>query len=102
MRFRTKPFEIEAVRFTGDNWSEVDEFVTGPLQETEVDNYFIAPMVKFTQINTVDGFTAAVFDELHNTWVKVKAGQWIIKGNKGEFYPCDDEIFRMKYEVIDE
>lgn len=25
-------------------------------------------------------------------------GDWIIKGVKGEFYPCKDEIFRATYE----
>lgn len=25
-------------------------------------------------------------------------GSWIIRGVKGELYPCDDEIFRMTYD----
>lgn len=99
MKFRTKPFEIEAVQFTGENWDEVHEF-TSPLVETEVENYFIVPTAKFIKVDDGD-FKAAVFDELHNTWVKVKPNQWIIKGQKGEFYPCDDEIFRAKYEEVE-
>ena len=27
-------------------------------------------------------------------------GDWIIKGVKGEIYPCKDEIFRMTYEAV--
>jgi hypothetical protein len=28
-------------------------------------------------------------------------GDWLIKGTKGEFYPCKDDVFRQKYEPID-
>lgn len=27
-------------------------------------------------------------------------GDWIIKGVKGEFYPCKDSIFQMTYEEV--
>ena len=40
-------------------------------------------------------------------WVKtlegghiVSPGDWIIKGVKGEHYPCKDEIFRLTYEPV--
>lgn len=42
--------------------------------------------------------TATVFDKLHSTWVLVFDGRWIIKGVKGEFYPCADDVFRETYE----
>ena len=28
-------------------------------------------------------------------------GDWIIKGVRGEFYPCKDEIFRETYEPVE-
>lgn len=34
--------------------------------------------------------------------MKAKPGDWIITGVKGEQYPCDDEIFRQTYELINE
>ena len=92
MRFRTKPFEINAVQFTGDNWKEVTDFVD-PTKDSEGFLPGIEP--------EDSPFVAVVYDYLHNTWVGVKAGQWIIQGNKGEFYPCDPEIFEAKYEAID-
>lgn len=99
-RFITKPFSIEAVQFTGDNVSEIDEFIS-PLEPTEVPEYFVVPTCKFTKIGEdPEGFTAAVYDDLHDTWVKVKPGQWIIRGQKGEYYPCDPEIFEAKYEEV--
>jgi len=31
-----------------------------------------------------------------------KAGDWLITGVRGEQYPCDDEIFRETYEVVED
>lgn len=33
--------------------------------------------------------------------VTVSRGDWIIKGVKGEFYPCKPDIFKQTYEVAD-
>lgn len=88
-RFRTKIVEIEAVRFTGDNWVELSEWTTGQF----------APVFPEDRMDDPD-ITAAVFDVLHATWIGVKPGQWIVRGAKREFYPCDDETFHWKYEEI--
>jgi hypothetical protein len=31
--------------------------------------------------------------------MNVSDGDWIIKGVKGEFYPCKDDIFQTTYEL---
>lgn len=41
-----------------------------------------------------------VYDKLHKTWILVNPGDWIILGTEGELYPCVDEAFQKKYEVI--
>jgi hypothetical protein len=33
--------------------------------------------------------------------MRASPGDWIIKGVKGEFYPCKHEIFRATYEAVD-
>ena len=33
--------------------------------------------------------------------LKIDWGDWIIKGVKGEIYPCKDEIFRETYETVE-
>lgn len=33
--------------------------------------------------------------------VRVRDGDWVIKGVKGEFYPCDPEVFDMTYETVE-
>ncbi len=44
--------------------------------------------------------TASVFDELHFTWVLVYDGDWIIRGIKGEFYPCRPDVFAATYDEV--
>ncbi len=32
--------------------------------------------------------------------MRAQAGDWIIKGVKGELYPCNDDVFRQSYDPI--
>lgn len=32
---------------------------------------------------------------------KVSNGDYVIKGVKGEFYPCKPDIFKMTYEAVE-
>lgn len=92
MRFRKKPVEIQAVRWTGGNDADLDQFAG---------DYFAA-LDEQDRANCNDPeATAQIFDALHSTWVLVYDGNWIIRGVKGEFYPCRDDIFRETYEVVD-
>lgn len=34
--------------------------------------------------------------------MKADKGDWIIKGVKGELYPCKPDVFKMTYEKVDE
>jgi hypothetical protein len=78
-RFRKKPVEIEAVLWTGLNVVEVCDFIGG---EIFFDNEMRI------EIETLEGT------------MKANVGDWIIKGVKGEFYPCKPEIFDTSYEEI--
>jgi hypothetical protein len=92
MRFRKKPVEIEAVRWTGDNMSELKEFAPGLVETHEREA-------------RDDNLTAEVWDYLHDTWVGIKTGQWVIRGTEGEFYPCEDDgtgTAPINYERIDQ
>lgn len=82
MRYRKMPVEIEAVQWTGNNLAEIEEFVInegGKQFDTVGDSLFI---------HTLEGS------------MRAKATDYIIKGVKGEFYPCDESIFRITYEQI--
>ena len=87
-KFRTKIVEIEAVRYDGSNSMELWQWTEGLFKETIE--------------SEKSGFPGLIYDNLHETWIQVAVGQWIVRGAKGEFYPCDDETFHWKYEEIKE
>lgn len=91
MKYRTKPVEIEAVRWTGLNLEEVKAFTGDSLIYAILDAAWKAgkgrPRV-LMKIRTLEGD------------MKVSEGDYIIKGLKGEFYPCKPDVFEMKYEPI--
>lgn len=80
MKFRKKPVVIEAVQWTGKNIDEIREFMGIALVINPID-----PKC-FIQVRTLEG-------NLH-----ASDGDWIIKGVKGEFYPCKPDIFEQTYE----
>jgi hypothetical protein len=78
--YRKKPICIEAIQWTGDNFIEVDDFITVQ-HET-------FPSKGIIKIPTLEGIMTA--DEK----------DWIIKGISGEFYPCKPDIFAKTYELV--
>lgn len=89
-RYVSKPVEITAIRWwAGTNDEAVRQFSVSSA------SYF------WRLVEADDGPFSQVFDYLHDTWVGVYDGQWIIRGTKGELYPCDDEVFRSKYAPTD-
>lgn len=88
----TKPMEIEAIQFNG-NWEEVMKFGSSFPAEFRMmpaeDFYMIAP----------EGIVAVIWDYLQETWVGVRHTDYIIHGMRGEYYPCDREVFETKYKL---
>ncbi len=85
MKFRKKPVEVEAVQFQGGVSSG---------------NHIIGWMSAGTSyparwedgnllIKTLEGIMRAF------------PGDWIIRGVKGEYYPCKPDIFESTYEQIE-
>lgn len=79
-KFRKKPIVIEAIQFTGSNCYELSKW----------DKFFESlehlQLAKFLTIQTLEG--------VHHADV----GDWIIRGIKGELYPCKPDIFAATYE----
>ena len=75
--FRKKPVVIQAVQLTSANvldvfhWCEAVEWDADPAE---------------LKIHTLEGVMTA------------SEGDWIIRGVKGEFYPCKPDIFAATYE----
>ena len=92
-KFRKKPVVIEAVQFKNINRDEVQQFVGKELkQEIESDTAYEAGMgasISSLTIPTLEGD------------MKAMPNDWIIKGVKGEFYPCKPDIFEKSYEPVE-
>ena len=78
-RYKTKPCEIEAIQWTGKNIIELLDWGQGKILWNDVDDLFI---------DTLEGR------------MKANINDYIIKGLKGEYYPCKSDVFEKKYEEI--
>lgn len=101
--YRKRPVEIHAIQYTnsGDakNVQDISEF-TMTDADWSVTQFIILNDEDRDQKSWGPDITAAVFDDLHDTWVGVKDGQFIIKGLQGEFYPHDEALFPEAYEEV--
>ncbi len=86
-QFRKKPVVIEAVQWTGDNLNAVMTFCAG-----DATYELMAKGNAELVIGTLED--GAEFEARH----VASRGDWIIKGVKGEFYPCKPDIFDATYE----
>lgn len=82
MRVRKKPVEVEAMKLHNDNIDEVAQWCNALIKVRD-DN-----LETYLCILTLEGTMSAY------------VGDWIIKGVKGEFYPCKDDIFHKTYDII--
>lgn len=85
MKFRKRPVIIEAVQWTRSKASK--RAVLGFIGECP---HSVSGDSSELIIRTLEGNHLAV------------EGDWIIKGIKGEFYPCKPDIFAQTYEAIEE
>lgn len=81
MKFRKKPVVVEAVQWNGNNLDELRAFVPEEFRHNKINQ----PM----GIVTLEGV------------MTVSDGDWIIKGVRGEFYPCKPDIFEETYEAVE-
>jgi hypothetical protein len=87
MKYRKKPIVIEAIQFTGWNQDEVLAFAIPDLSKEacRAAKTMKLPVV----IETLEGNMTAT------------PGDWIIRGIKGECYPCAPDVFALTYEPVE-
>jgi len=78
-QYRKKPVVIEAIQLVDENLVQLLEFCGDKIKSH--------PMIGVV-IETLEGDMLA------------SKGDYIIKGVKGEFYPCKPDIFEMTYELV--
>jgi len=90
-KVRKKPVEVEAFQVTED-------FILD-----YVDNQNI-PTLVLGSINCHRGdrvlHSYRLYIETLEGNMDTRVSDWVIKGVKGELYPCKDDIFRLTYDVV--
>lgn len=80
-----KPVTVEAVQFMGDNYDELKQFVGDSLWHAEFFENGLSQKAPY--IKTLEGD------------MKASVGDYVIKGVKGEFYPCKQDVFEATYTI---
>ena len=99
-KFRKKPVIIEAIQLKETNISEVLNFMGQTVRLTSFQE-----QMRFEQYedNVIEnGMDIHTLEDGNDGRAKHVAtiGDWIIKGVKGEFYPCKPDIFEQTYENV--
>lgn len=84
MKYRKKPVVIEAEQYMFGQSGPSDLITL--LQKTPCDYYFAGESLF---IRTLEGD------------MKADSGDWVIRGVKGECYPCKPDIFEATYEKVE-
>lgn len=82
--YNTKPCQIEAIQFTRSNIDELKEFCGDDVYD-------------FTTERSTDGKCYCWVHTLEGE-MQATENDYIIKGLRGEFYPCKPDVFEKKYE----
>lgn len=82
-KYVARPVTIEAIQLTKNNRKELLAFIgEGGYEEKSYDPVNI-------HIRAEHGI------------VVLEVGDWLIKGSRGEFYPCRDSTFTEKYQLAE-
>lgn len=79
-KYRKRPVVIEAIQYTGKNMTDVLAWSGLP----EITEHFGGGL----DIVTLEGT------------MRADKGDWIIRGVKGELYPCKPDIFEATHEAV--
>lgn len=91
-KYRKKPVIIQAVQWNGNNTRELLKDlieVSNTDHIREITEKLDSQGIKCLEIDTLEGV------------MKASIGDYIIKGVKGEFYPCKPDIFEQTYEGVE-
>lgn len=82
--YRKRPTIIEAIQFDGLN----QDFITNWVDSHDGEIFSLYDSAPYLLIGVIGGT------------VRVNPTDWVIRGIKGEFYPCRDDIFDGTYEPV--
>jgi len=99
-KFRKKPVVIEAHLWDGVHVDDALNFI----RDGHEDFKHLPKAPDDPHIDNGIGFTppdARLYIPTPEGTITASPGDWIIKGIKGEFYPCKPDIFAQTYEAVE-
>jgi hypothetical protein len=96
-KFRKKPVEIEAMQWDG-SISSADAIEAWSDGRTRCQGY--APNARFGGVPDTRDVILGIFIDTLEGEMRADPSDWIIRGVKGELYPCKPDIFAATYEPI--
>jgi hypothetical protein len=102
-KFRKKPVVIDAMQLTWANWNDICAFVPEPWFGYGVwldkdGNPLPKDQWRFGENNNDLGLIIRTLEGDH----LARGNDWIIKGVKGEFYSCRNDVFLLTYEKVED
>jgi len=86
MKYRKKPVVVEAFKLEGLKGHDIPKWFIDGVTRAEINISNLSEKSGFVVIRTLEGNMIADY------------GDYIIRGVKGEIYPCRPDIFEMTYE----
>jgi hypothetical protein len=89
MKYRKKPVEVHAHLWTGESDAQLPPWLQSRIALGHVELLATGSSLPvYAAIKTLEGTMTA------------SPGDWIIKGTKGELYPCKPDVFAEVYEPV--
>jgi hypothetical protein len=87
-RYRKKPVVVETIQYRPDlcNCEHIADFLG----------------IWYSPCDEEDHAAAVWHIDTLEECIEISPGDWIIKGVRGEFYPCKPDIFEATYEVVND
>ena len=89
MRFRKKPIVIAAYQWLGGDYTELTEFCGQNWARADIHD-----------MSFDDPEQVIVYNTQERQWLHVPVRHWVIRGVKGELYPCAPDVFEATYEAV--
>lgn len=89
MRYCKRPIVIEAILWEGGDYKHIERFCGM--------NWGRADAKDVAWLGPDDGEQIVVWNALESCWLPVPKGSWIIRGIRGELYPCAPDVFAETY-----
>lgn len=94
MQYRKKPIVVDAIQWTGNNELEVMGFVGRQLTVNK------PPSGMEHDREIPDAWYNIVIPTLEGNMTAIR-GDMVIRGVKGEYYPCKLDVFGQTYEIVE-